>query len=192
MGRTNTPNLEDLPMRWILRIALAAAVVCGSTTTTAVGGVGAQETFDQLKTLAGTWTGSAEGEGEEAEASAEEVGEIVHEFRVSAAGTVVMETMGPDSPHEMINMYYVDGEDLALVHYCAGGNQPRMKLDREASTPSSLIFDFDGGTNLDPAVDPHIHGATIQIDGDAMESVWQSWAGGEQAATMTFHLSRAE
>jgi hypothetical protein len=179
-------------MRWTLRFALTLALILGTTLPATAGGVSAQDTFDQLATLAGTWTGSAEGEGEEAAAAAEEVGEIRHEFRVSAAGTVVMETMDPGGPHEMINMYHLDGEDLVLTHYCAGGNQPTMKLNREESTTANLVFDFTGGTNLDPATDPHIHSANLQIDGDEMESMWYSYAGGEPAATMVFHLSRSK
>ncbi len=80
-----------------------------------------------------------------------------------------------------------------LTHYCAGGNQPTMRLDREASTAERLVFDFTGGTNLDPAVDQHIHSAEIQLGGDGkVESIWTAWAGGEPAGVMTFHLARGE
>ena len=178
-------------MRWMLRIALALALMLGAISPAMAGGVDAQDTFDQLKSLAGTWTGSANGEGEEAAAEAEKAGEIRHDFQVSAAGTVVMETMDPGGQHEMINMYHLDGEELVLTHYCAGGNQPTMQLNRAESTAGSLVFDFTGGTNLDAATDPHIHSANIRIEGDEMESIWQSYYGGEPAATMTFHLSRA-
>ena len=34
----------------------------------------------------------------------------------------------------MINMYHMDGDDLVLTHYCAGGNQPTMKLNTENSS----------------------------------------------------------
>jgi hypothetical protein len=137
--------------------------------------------------------GVPEGLGEEAEAEAEQVGRVTHEIEVSAAGTVVMETMGPGTEHEMINMYHLDGEELVLTHYCAGGNQPTMRLDRDASTADKLIFDFTGGTNLDPATDHHIHAAEINIPADGkMVSVWKSWGDGEPTATMTFHLARSE
>ena len=155
-------------------------------------GVEAEGVFEQLKSLAGTWHGELEGEGEAA-AEAEQVGEVVHEFRVSAAGTVVMETMGPGTEHEMINMYHVDGDDLVVTHYCAGGNQPLMRLNRESSTSETLVFDFAGGTNLDPAVDAHIHSAKITLlDDGNIVSRWVSHAGGEQAGVMTFHLARTE
>ena len=152
----------------------------------------AQAAFDQLASLEGTWIGKPEAEGEETQAEAEAYGAITHEIDVSANGTVVMETMNPGTPEEMINMYHLDGEDLVLTHYCAGGNQPRMRLNREASTASNLVFDFDGGTNLDPAVDHFIHSAQISFEGDRLTSAWTSYAGGEKAGGMTFHLARSK
>jgi len=178
-----------------MRHTLSAITLLILTTTMAqagpADGVSGQDAFAHLKTLAGTWSGSAAGEGEAAEAEAEMAGKVVHDFRVSAAGTVVMETMGPGSEHEMINMYHLDGDDLVLTHYCAGGNQPTMRLDREASTSENLVFVFTGGTNLDPEVDPHIHDAEISLlDGDRIVSTWKSFNAGEAAAVMTFHLAR--
>ena len=109
-------------MRALMRVALIIVVLLAVTSPGHAGGVKAQTAFDELKSLAGTWRGEIEGEGGEAEA--EKMDEAIHEFRVSAAGTVVMETMGPGTEHEMINMYHIDGDDLVLTHYCAGGNQP--------------------------------------------------------------------
>lgn len=153
----------------------------------------AQAAFEKLSSLAGTWNGKPEGTGDEAEAEAEATASVVHEIKMSAAGTVVMETMNPGTEHEMINMYHVDGEDLLLTHYCAGGNQPEMRLNRETSTAGKLVFDFAGGTNLDPAVDQHIHAAVIEVvDSNHVESVWKAHAGGEEVGTMTFHLVREE
>jgi len=90
-------------------------------------------------------------------------------------------------------MYHLDGDDLVLTHYCAGGNQPEMRLDQAKSTKSKLVFDFVGGTNLDPAVDGHIHSAQIEVvDDDHLESVWFSHAEGKPVGTMTFHLARTK
>jgi len=104
-----------------------------------------------------------------------------------------METMGAGSEHEMVNMYHMDGDDLVLTHYCAGGNQPTMKLDTEELAAGRLHFAFTGGTNLDPAVDGHIHSATIswQEDGSIVSDC-TAWAGGTEAAVMHFVLTRAE
>jgi len=178
-------------MRKILlcAVVLAIAFAAGSPVQA---GVDASAVFEQLKKLEGTWSGTPEGEGEEAAAEAARQSRAVHLFEVSAAGTVVMETMAPGSDHEMINMYHLDGEDLVLTHYCAGGNQPRMRLDRETSTAANLVFEFAGGTNLDTAVDAHIHSANMKmLDDGGLDSIWHSWSGGQQAGTMAFRLTRS-
>ncbi len=145
----------------------------------------AQAAFDRLKALAGTWQGTDGHEGEET---------VTHVFEVSAAGTVVMETMNPDSPdHEMINMYHLDGDELVLTHYCASGNQPTMQLVRPAAAANEMRFDFTGGSNLDPAKDQHIHAARLVIvDAETLESSWTGYNEGKEAGVKTFVLERGE
>jgi hypothetical protein len=178
-------------MRKLVRIAMIGVFALTLTSPAPAEEVSATAVFERLKSLAGVWRGGPVGEGKEAEA--ETAGEVVHEFRISAAGTVVMETMFRGTDHEMINMYHVDGDDLVLTHYCAEGNQPTMRLDRKNSTTDKLVFDFAGGTNLDPAVDQHIHAAEVTLlDADRIKSAWKPYAGGEQVGLMTFELARSE
>ena len=168
-------------------------VLLAAVAGTATAEISAQDAFGMLKGMAGEWHGVPEGAGEAAEAEAGEIGRVTHSIEVSAAGTVVMETMQPGTDHEMINMYHLDGDDLVLTHYCAGGNQPTMRLDRAGSTGEKLVFDFTGGTNLDPASDPHIHALQMTMPGEGkLVSAWESWNGGAPAGRMTFHLTRAE
>jgi len=142
--------------------------------------------FERLKGLNGSWKEVAES----TEASGEEAFET---FRVSAAGTVVMETMFPGTEHEMINMYHLDGDDLVLTHYCAGGNQPTMRLAEISEDGRTLHFEFTGGTNLDPAVDPHIHETTLTfLDPNTFEARWIGYAGGKPGDAMTMTLHRVE
>lgn len=182
-------------MRKLITLSLSLVVMAALATPAFADGMNAEDAFEQLKSLAGTWKGSPMGEGPEADAEAEEAmaGKAVHDIQVSAAGTVVMETMSPGTPHEMINMYHLDGEELVLTHYCAGGNQPTMRLDRAKSSADKFVFEFTGGTNLDPAVDSHIHSAKIEFMGeDKMDSVWYGYQNGEQAGIMTFHLAKVD
>ena len=66
-----------------------------------------------------------------------------------------------------------------------------MRLDREASSAENLVFDYLDGTNLDPAVDVHIHDSKIVFTGeDSLESWWTGWVEGKPAAVMRFVLSR--
>lgn len=139
--------------------------------------------FEKLKALEGTWKGGGEGEGDEPFTA-------IHEFRVSANGTVIMETMGPGTEHEMINMYHMDGDDLVLTHYCAGGNQPTMMLDTAMLSAGKTHFAFTGGTNMNPG-DPHIHSVTWDWqEDDSVVADWTSWAAGSQQAVMEFVLTR--
>ena len=149
----------------------------------------AEVALDRLKALAGTWHGTASGGGE-----GEGDKQVTHIFEVSAAGTVVMETMNPGHPdHEMINMYHLDGDDLKITHYCASGNQPTMRLVRPLASPNELRFDFAGGTNLDPAKDGHIHAAhLVLVDADTLESSWTGFKDGKAVGVRTFVLERGD
>jgi len=138
--------------------------------------------FERLKTLAGTWQGQA-GHG-----PADQAATVT--YRVASGGSVVEETPFPGTPHEMISMYHlVDGE-LVLTHYCAMANQPRMRLDRKASTPDRLVFAFDGGTNFDPAKDTHVHSGVVEWKGESLHNVWSVWSGGKETGQNQFVLSR--
>lgn len=167
-------------------IVIAALLAPG---TSAAASVDAGAAFERLKGLAGTWKAEVA-----ASHAAETPGDLeaVHEFRVSANGSVVMEVMREGTADEMINMYHLDGEELVVRHYCSSGNQPRLRLDQGSSEPGSLVFVFDGGTNLDAATDTHIHGLEVVfLDDGRLDSVWSGWAGGEAQGTTTFRLSRA-
>src|SRR5262245_5856740 len=109
-------------------------------------------TLERLKKLAGTWVAV----GEDGKAT----DQVVSVIRVTAAGSAVHETLFPGQPHEMVSIYYRDGADLVMTHYCCLGNQPRMKADPN-SPPNQIRFRFAGGTNLDPAKDMHMHEGTL-------------------------------
>ena len=90
----------------------------------------------------------------------------------------------------MVTIYYMDGADLVLTHYCAMGNQPRMKFTG-VSDKGEYVFDFTGGSNIDPAKDMHMHAVRIRILGpDKVESVWDSWKDGKKVESKTFVLAR--
>jgi hypothetical protein len=154
------------------------------------GGVDAKTAFKRIKTLAGTWKGQISGEHQKEEEDHHK-GEKTVTYKLTGAGSALVETQFPGEPHEMVSVYHLDGDDLRMTHYCAMGNQPRVKLDRVHSTPDQLIFVFDGGTNLDPQKDTHIHGVTITFHKDGkVDSAWEGYQGGKSAGTTTFALSR--
>lgn len=139
--------------------------------------------FEELKGLAGRWEGHVvTPEGPE--------GAI--EYRVTSAGTLVTEVLFPGTDHEMVSLYYLDGDELRAKHFCVMGNQPEMKLDTRASTENELRFVFSGGTNMDPAKDVHMHGGKMTIRGDRLESEWTVYNGGKEEGANRFFLSRVK
>ena len=122
-------------------------------------GVDAKAAFARLKTLKGTWKSQIKSDDqspEHKELAKHDAMEPPVVYKLTGAGSAVVETQFPGTGHEMVSVYHLDGDDLRMTHYCAAGNQPRVKLDRAHSTPDQLIFVFDGGTNLDPEKD-HAH-----------------------------------
>lgn len=179
---------EGFNLRWLAAAALLAVVALPSVR--AQGGlmpedvsdkVDARVAFHLLKGLAGEWTGTAGKDNIPATVT----------YRIGSHGTVVTEMLFPDTDHEMMTVYFVQGKDLVANHYCAGGNQPHFKLDLAKSTLKELVFAFDGGTNLDPNKDMHVHDGSIKLVGDGkLEASWSSYFRGEKQSSHDFHLTR--
>ncbi|MBM3984850.1 MAG: hypothetical protein FJ296_04040 [Planctomycetes bacterium] len=111
--------------------------------------------------------------------------------RVTGGGSAVVETLFPGGPEEMVTVYHKDGHHLVLTHYCAAGNQPRMRCRRPGA--DELVFEFDGGTNIDPARDMHMHLARLGFSGpDEIRGEWQGWEGGQADPEhrVQFHMRR--
>jgi hypothetical protein len=165
------------------RLAGLAAVAALTLGAAAPSGVTSQEALGRLKGLTGTWEGTIEGKADKVQVI----------YRVISGGTAVMETLFPGTPEEMISVYFADGGELRMTHYCAAGNQPHLRLDRRASTPTDLRFAFEGGTNLDPKKDGHIHsGHLFLAAGDRIEAEWDYFQGGKAAGAHKMTFTRAE
>jgi hypothetical protein len=164
----------------LLAVLLAAGLIPADAAAQTLDG---RTAFERLTGLAGTWSGPL-GTADGPKGSVR--------YEVISAGSVVMEVLFPGDPQEMRSMYHLDRGDLILTHYCSGGNQPHMRLSRTASTPTRLVFDFDGGTNFDPARDTHVHnGEIVFLPDGRIEASWTVWSGGKPAGTNHFFaLSR--
>jgi hypothetical protein len=132
----------------------------------------AASAFEFLKTLTGEWERSAS--DHEHGSSSRSV-----TYKVTAAGSSVMETIYPGDPSEMITIYHMDGDDLLLTHYCALQNAPVMKFEK-SSKPGEIKFGFHGGTNFDPKADMHVHEGVMRIkDANTIESSFVTYSGGK-------------
>jgi len=106
----------------------------------------AQKSFDQLKTLSGTWQGpvtttpplSDMGNGAFTQVS----------LRVTSRGNAIMHEMkeagtadDPTRYDHPVTMFYLDSDRLLLTHYCDAGNRPRMTA-RTSPDGKTVEFDF--------------------------------------------------
>lgn len=135
--------------------------------------------FEQIKGLAGTWTGKATMGGKEQT--------IVTKFRVTSGGSAVEETLFAGSDHEMVDMYYLDGDTVMMTHYCAMGNQPRLKL--ASMKGKKLEFTYVDATNLPSPDAPHMNGITLTLGKDKLVEDWAS-TGGEHKEPDSFVFTR--
>ena len=132
----------------------------------------AQSAFSYLKTLAGDW---------ERQSNDHEHGSSsrIVTFRVSAAGSAVIETYNAGLPNEMVSVYHMDGKELIMTHYCALQNAPVMKFEK-SNKPGEIKLAFAGGTNFDPKVDAHAHEGLLRVtDTNTFEAVAVGMAGGQ-------------
>lgn len=156
-----------------LLLALALAAGAADTDTKDAKTAPAHPGLEKMKALAGTWV--------EADKDGKPTDKVVSVVKVTAGGSAVQETLFPGQPMEMVSVYHADGADLIMTHYCALGNQPRLKADPK-SPANQLKFLFAGGTNLDPAKDMHMHEATLTfVDADHLEITGVAWVGGKPA-----------
>src|SRR5690348_2757738 len=96
-------------------IALCAGILTlAATATSQAQEKGPAACFERLKSLAGDWMGKGPG-GQEI---------TMLRFRVTAGGSALEETEFPGTDHEMVTVFHMDGDRLALTHYCHLGNQP--------------------------------------------------------------------
>lgn len=139
--------------------------------------------FDALKGLEGTWTGKA---GPAGGASMEAT--VV--YKVTGAGSALEERLFPGTAEEMVSMYHLDGNNVVMTHYCAAGNQPRMKLD--TSDGKNFHFKFAGGTNIRNDVE-HMHDVKIVlVDAGHLRTEWTAWKDGKPQPAMVFDLTRKQ
>ena len=115
-------------------------------------------------------------------------------FAVTSAGSAVREIMFPGEPHEMTNLYHMDGGNLVLTHYCAAGNQPRMVASKAAETDDGVVFHFglDDVSNLRASHDHYMGDMTLTILKSG--NIRQDWRSYDREGNLTeptvFSLSR--
>ncbi len=138
--------------------------------------------LQQMKQLAGTWTGT------------HKMGDMDHEIQVTyettANGSAVIEKSFPGTSHEMVSVYYDDADTMTMVHYCALNNQPKMAVANSAD--GKIDLKFKDGSNIDPEKTPHMHDLSITFkDDNTVVQEWTMYGDGKEAGSTVITLTRA-
>ncbi len=173
----------EISKRAMLGMALAV-LACAPAQSRAAAGQGAdpasvaapRETFDRLKGLVGAWRGLR--------SDGREIGVT---YRLTAAGTVLVETWALGPGRESLTLYHMDGAELVATHYCPIGNQPRLQMT--AALGDRFEFAFRDATDLEPG-EAHQHSFWIAITGPAAIARGETYVEGSGSGSETISFTR--
>jgi hypothetical protein len=158
---------------WLLLALLIIAA------TPLLAAIHSEAAFNKLMLLAGEWEGKDE-HGMAAKTN----------FQVLATKTAVMETLSPSGMDEMVTLYSIDNDGIALVHYCPTNNQPRMRVVPQSDDIKELSFDFQGAGNLKSPSTGHQHHLVLRfVDDSHITEAW-TWREDGKDTPMTFQFKR--
>lgn len=166
-----------------LRIALL--LLLSFAVTAAFAQTSAQKSFDQLKSLDGSW----EGKGSDGRP-------LSISFRDVGKGSALMSEIRKEGLHagmfNMISMIHLDGPNrLLLDHYCVDGTQTRM-----AATTSpdgkTITFNFFDDTNATPDSTNARRLIFTIVDANHYTEGWTFAAGRGKETKEFFELHRTE
>lgn len=152
-------------LRKLLAVTLGiAAVGAAGVRFASAATSGGAAAFEQMKALVGDWTTDTAANGKA----------MLH-LELTSGGSALLEKFQMDNngkPVEMITLYYVDGDQLKLTHYCMAGNQPTMAGTYDAAA-KTIKFDFVSVSNLKSPDEGHMHHALYTfIDKDHFKTNW--------------------
>ena len=170
-----------------LRITLFAAVLT-VLSTGAFAQSDAKQSFDTLKTLAGSWEGRVTTVPPSPDIDNKAV---TATLRVTSMGNAMVHEMtGAGRPDDPITMLYIDGDRLLLTHYCDAGNRPRMvgKMSPDGKTVDFEYLDVSGSTQYG-----HMHHAVFtMVDANHHTEDWTYMQPGDKPVHAHIDLQRTK
>ncbi len=146
-------TFKTLMATLILALALSTTANAGGSTN--IPPDKSSPELQRIKSLAGRWTTVTSMFGKKNQ-------RLYTEYQVTAAGSAVLERIFPDTPYEMVSMYYDDDHGkLAMTHYCIMHNRPTLKL--ASISPDTITMDVKKVEGLKSKKDPSMGGMTLHF-----------------------------
>lgn len=137
--------------------------------------------FERLKALEGEWI--------DVDGAFGAKGAVAVTYKVTGGGHSVVETFPVNTPHEMVTVYHLAGDQVGLTHYCSSNTQPQMRSP--GLVGNTISFDFAGGSNIEPRTTSHMHAARIEfVSPDEIRATWINWKDGKEDHGASFRAVR--
>ena len=106
-------------------------------------------------------------------------------YKLISNETALVEEWGIGSTHETETVFYPDHRDLFLTHFCAQGNQPRLRAVR--ASQDEIEFRFVDVTNRSPDQAMLVE-RRLGFAGDALEDteIYRQVDGSDEATSYRF------
>ena len=179
----------------LLVVLLSLSVAFAQSATTAAAPTDAQKSFTQLKTLAGTWQATFTLDPPVKEMGNGSTAQVT--LRVTSRGNAMVHEMHefgkPDDPAKYdhpVTMFYLDGDQLTLIHYCDAGNRPRM-VAHASPDGKTIEFDFVDLSGSNQHGHMH-HGVFTIIDANHHTEDWTYMMPGDKPMHAHMDLKRIQ
>ena len=127
------------------------------------------------RTLPGTWTMSTS------------TGPFAVRYKLISHDSALVEHWGEGGKHETETVFHRDHADLLLTHYCAQGDQPRLRAVE--ATGDSITFRFVDVTNKVPDQSMLVE-RTLRFGPDRFDDT-ETYEGPEGRDVTTYHFVRS-
>jgi hypothetical protein len=152
---------------------LIAILLAFTTSAFAVTPEQAKQQFERMKRTSGRWQGKST-KGWENRV----------DVRVIARGSAILSTSEfiGENGEGMATLYYLDGGQLKLTHYCEARNQPTLVLSDLSDDGKRAEFTFQSGTGMASRDAGHMDRLVVRYDGDDLHhDRWSWYANGKES-----------
>jgi len=141
------------------------------------------DTFNLIKALVGDWQGSYEWIGKNRK------GPMNARYYPTGNGSAVVEDLIIDGNPNMTTVYHLDGADLRATHYCAAGNQPRLKA---TSTDDNKVVKFHmvDITNMPTPEAGHVRDLELRLTSASQITILFTFVGSGKESVERIELAR--
>jgi hypothetical protein len=128
----------------------------------------ANPAWEKMKSLVGRWEGR---EGDQA---------VSVTYTLVSNGTSLMESLNGAHDTNMVTMYAPDGDSIVATHYCAMGNQPRMRAAVAGDSAAKKVdFQYVDATNVKDGETVMRRLVVTFQDADHFQQAWTARANGK-------------